>query len=55
MDGSNYGIVAKKDNRAAVILTGLPVLDLDLDLAMHRGVGRKLTGKIHQIARVPES
>lgn len=51
MDGSNYGIVAKKDNRAAVMLTGLSALDL----AMHRGVGHKPTGKIHQITGVPES
>jgi hypothetical protein len=35
MDGSNYGIVAKKDNRAAIMQTGLSALDL----AIHRGVG----------------
>jgi hypothetical protein len=38
MDGSNYGIVGKKDNRIAVIPTGLSALDL----ATHQGVGRKL-------------
>jgi hypothetical protein len=35
MDGSNYGIVAKKDNHAAVMQTGLSALDL----AIRRGVG----------------
>ena len=48
MDGSNYGNMAKKDNRATVRLTGLSALGL----AIHRGVGRKLTGKIHQITEV---
>ena len=45
MDGSNYGIVAKKGNRAAVMLIGLSALGR----AIHRGVGLELMGKIHQI------